>query len=140
MMIEGRHHGDTLVLEILGALRWGNGRQPPSLRCAVEHGLTAGFRRMVLDLSDVSVMDSSALGDLAAALALATDAGCRVRLSGPKPPVLALLRAMRVEELAPVDADEGSALRALAGEKRESQGATTPPRPTPLRAVLAPLR
>jgi len=137
MMIEGRHHGEILVLEILGALRWGNGNDPPRLREAVEHGLTAGFRRMILDLSDVPAMDSSALGDLAAALALAGESGCRVRLSGPQPPVLVLLRAMGIDDLAPLDPDEASALRALTAVPLEKREATTPPAPGRLRVVPA---
>lgn len=141
MMIEGRHYRDILVLEITGALRWGRGRRTPSLRQAVEQGLRAGLRRMVLDLSHVSVMDSSALGDLAAAIALAEEASCRLRLSGPGPHVRVLLRAMRLDEQVPIDPDEASALRALgAGAADAGAGVTTPRAPEPPRVARASLR
>lgn len=140
-MIEGRQVRDTLVLEITGALRWRRGSQAPSLRQAVEQGLRAGLRRIILDLSHVSVMDSSALGDLAAAIALAEEASCRLRLSGPGPHVRVLLRAMRLDEQVPIDPDEASALRALGvGRSSAGEGATTPPKPEPPRVARAALR
>jgi anti-anti-sigma factor len=139
MMIEGRHCRDVLVLEIAGALRWEQKTRPPSVRKAVEQSLVAGVRRIVVDLSHVSVMDSSALGDLAAGVAAAEAAGCELRLSGPRPSVRELLRAMGLAERVPVDADEAAALRALGVEStaagREENPATTPPGPRLPRAA-----
>jgi anti-anti-sigma factor len=62
MVINERHNGDVLVLAPEGKITLGNGDQ--ELGEAVRQALEKGARKILIDFTKVSVLDSSGLGEL----------------------------------------------------------------------------
>lgn len=59
-----RTSGDVTVIELFGRLTLGDG--PPALRELLREVTSGGSRKIVLNLKDVSFVDSSGLGELVA--------------------------------------------------------------------------
>jgi anti-sigma B factor antagonist len=64
--------GDLAVLAMGGELDY---EVSPQLRARLDRAIAAGTRRLVLDLSDVTFIDSTAIGVLAGAIARLDQAG-----------------------------------------------------------------
>jgi anti-sigma B factor antagonist len=66
------------VLEVSGRITLGEGGI--TLRNAIKDALAAGAKNLILDLGEVSYMDSTGLGELTAALTSAKNHGAELKL------------------------------------------------------------
>ena len=112
MNIASRKQGGITILEIHGTITLG-----PSLR-AFQHRARRvlsepGCEGLVMNLSDVSSMDSAGIGALVMIHSSATRRGLRVVLVRPGERVKEVLRITRVDELFSIASDEHAAIRDL---------------------------
>ena len=96
-MLYVRHGQSAVVILPTGHL---DASVAPVLRAAVTQ--LADGQDMVVDLRDVSFVDSAPLGALVAGIRLVTSAGGRVSVICPRPGLLAVLRSTGIERLASV--------------------------------------
>lgn len=78
MNIETRTVGDVVVLELEGRLVRGVGDE--QLRSSLDDVFAEGHRKIVLDLSQVPVIDSSGIGELVAGKRVGDELGARIKL------------------------------------------------------------
>jgi anti-sigma B factor antagonist len=98
--------GDVSLIRAAGRLDMVSA---PGLRSIVADALAAGRTRLVVDLSDVAVMDSSGLGALVGCLKAARHAEGDLRLARPSAQVVSVLRLTNLDRvLAIVDAPEAA--------------------------------
>jgi len=131
MTYETRQVGNVTVLDINGridigvALAFGSGGQTP-LREVVRDLAQRGPKNIVLNLKDVSYIDSSGIGELVAAVTTLRNQGGDLKVVNPNLIVQKLLRVTRLDPLViDVRPDEASALASFAG-KGDSSAAATP--------------
>jgi anti-sigma B factor antagonist len=70
--------GDVIVVVASGKLTMGEGTS--TLRTKIRELVASGSRRIVLDMADLSYMDSSGLGELISAHTTVTTAGGEIKL------------------------------------------------------------
>lgn len=90
MEITERRSGDVVILEFSGRLSIGDGDKVARDRIATL--LAAGERKLLLGMAGVSVLDSSGVGELVAALNAAKEAGAEIRLAQLTPRVGEVLK------------------------------------------------
>jgi len=90
MEITERRSGDVVILEFSGRLSIGEGDKEARDRIATL--LAAGERKLLLGMAGVSVLDSSGVGELVAALNAAKEAGAEIRLAQLTPRVGEVLK------------------------------------------------
>jgi anti-sigma B factor antagonist len=84
-----REAGDAVVLEIMGRITLGAGST--TFRELISSIVRAGGKRIVLDLSHVSYIDSSGVGELVSATTTAGNSGAKLVLCHPAPRPMDLL-------------------------------------------------
>ena len=85
MKIQVRHELGVTVLEPKGKITIGVG--DVALREAVHESLTAGARNILVDLSEVTTIDSSGIGELVSAFTTVTNRGGKLKLVNLPPKV-----------------------------------------------------
>jgi anti-sigma B factor antagonist len=88
--------GDVAVLRLVGRL---NMVAAPRLKSDIDQTVTEGRPRIVVDLSEVSFMDSSGLGTLIAGLKKARQAGGDVRITGVTQQVATVLALTNLDRV-----------------------------------------
>lgn len=78
----------------------------------------SGARRLVIDLKNVSYIDSASIGCLIDIHHLLEERGGSVKLSGPKPRVQTMLSMVLVDKILDVYKDEAAALAAFGASGR----------------------
>lgn len=73
-----RHMDGVTVLEVAGRITLGDGGV--TLRDAIQAALGTGAKRLLLDMGNVTYMDSSGVGELTAAYTSAKNKGCALKL------------------------------------------------------------
>ena len=96
MRIDDRQAGDVLVLMVRE--RRLDARGAPELKAALAGYVGRGFEWLVLDLSEVEFVDSSALGAVVSGLKLLGRRGDLV-ISGAREPVRALFALTRMDRV-----------------------------------------
>jgi anti-sigma B factor antagonist len=76
--------------------------------------LQQGRRQILLNLQDVSYIDSSGIGELVGAFTSVQGYGGQLRLLNPVAKVVNVLRLTRLDHLFPVETDEASAIQSFA--------------------------
>lgn len=76
--------------------------------------LQQGRRQILLNLQDVSYIDSSGIGELVGAFTSVQGHGGQLRLLNPVAKVINVLRLTRLDHLFPVETDEASAIQSFA--------------------------
>lgn len=89
MEIRQRLIGTVAVLTLTGRLTVSD--EPALLKTEVADAIRRGARNVLLDLSDVSYIDSTRIGELIASHITVTRQGGRLKLLGTPPRVLELL-------------------------------------------------
>jgi anti-sigma B factor antagonist len=89
MKIDGRTSGEVTILEPKGKLLIGEG--DVALREAVDSALAEGARRLLVDLSQVTRMDSSGMAELIAAFNKARELGGALKLMNLPPRIQNIL-------------------------------------------------
>lgn len=85
MAITTRQAGDVTILAIRGKITIGVGEV--ELRNAVQQTLDSDVHQLILNLRDVSTIDSSGVGELVSAYTTASNRGCRLKLCELPPKV-----------------------------------------------------
>lgn len=106
MHIEQRAVGNVMVVDVQGQIRLGEG--DVLLRDKLQSLIHQGYKHLVLNLSNVSYVDSAGLGEIAHAYATATRHGGTLKLAGLTKRIkdlLAITRLLLVFETFDTDAD-----------------------------------
>lgn len=90
---ELRREGDQASIRLSGDL---TALIVPDLQAELKQTLSKGARRLIFDLSDTAMLDSSGIGLLIAALNSATQNGGEVRVINVAPEIFRLLQHMRL--------------------------------------------
>jgi anti-sigma B factor antagonist len=106
--INVRRRGDVQLIELRGALRLGDGVE--SLRAAVEEAFATGDTKIVVNLAEVPMIDSSGIGVLVKCMASAKQRGGAVKLVNPSKFAVQTLRLVGVLNLFQVFDDEAAAV------------------------------
>ncbi|MCC6129309.1 MAG: STAS domain-containing protein [Acidobacteria bacterium] len=111
-MLSHRSAGPVEVVSFSGAL---DAAATPSARRDLKAILEGGRNRILVDLSQVTFMDSSGLSILVTALKAARAQGGDVLLLSPAPIVRTLVRLTRLDRVLQCVEDESAALAKLGG-------------------------
>jgi anti-sigma B factor antagonist len=109
--ISRQHQGDIAVLALSGEIRMNDGDL--ALARGVDEILATGGRKIVLDLSKVSYIDSSGLGRLVAEAKRIRQQGAVMRLAGLTPRIHQLLATLNIKALFEIFDNVEAALRSF---------------------------
>jgi len=113
MHLEVRQNGDVVILDLKGKLTAGLGDQ--LLREAIDELLAESKKKVLLNLSDVSFLDSAGVGELVAGLRTANRFGARLKLLNLGERVYSTLDMARLLPTFEIYRDEAEALRSFEG-------------------------
>jgi len=108
MKIPARHDSGVTILEPKGKLTIGVG--DVALREAVHEALDAGSKDILINLKEVSTMDSSAIGELVSAYTTVTHRGGTLKLLRLPPKVQDILQITQLVTVFDVFDEEDEAL------------------------------
>ena len=120
-----RQSGDVTIIDLKGpitlseALAHGSDSgeksetRPMLVGEIVRRLLQQGRRQILLNLQDVSYIDSSGIGELVGAFTSVQGHGGQLRLLNPVAKVINVLRLTRLDHLFPVETDEASAIESF---------------------------
>ncbi|HKC13058.1 MAG TPA: STAS domain-containing protein [Vicinamibacteria bacterium] len=109
MHVEIRRSGDVVIVDLKGKLSAGLGDQ--ILRDTIDELLAEDKRKILLNLSEVSFLDSAGVGELVAGLRTARRFGAELKLLNQSPRVHSTLYMARLLPIFEVYAEETEALR-----------------------------
>ena len=112
MDINVRRRSEVQIIELRGQLRLGPAVD--NLRKVIEEALGEGDNRMVLNLADVSMIDSSGIGLLVRGLASAKERGGNLKLVKPSKFAVNTLKMVGVLNLFQVFDDDDAAVQSFA--------------------------
>ncbi len=119
MHVTVRKANDVVIVDLDGKLTLGLGDQ--ILREAVDELLAEGWRKIVLNLSKVSFMDSAGVGELVASLRTAASFGARLKLVNASERAHSTLYIARLLPVFEIHRDEREALVDFAKDPGPSQ-------------------
>jgi anti-anti-sigma factor len=111
MHVEVRQNGDVVIVDMKGKLTAGLGDQ--ILRDTVDELLAENRKKILLNLSEVSFLDSAGVGELVAGLRTAQRFGAQVKLLNLSDRVKSTLYMARLLPIFELYADEAEALKAF---------------------------
>lgn len=78
MNVNVRQAGDVTILDLKGKITIGSG--DVALRNAIQEVMNNGAKKILINMADVSTIDSSGIGELVSAYTTATNRGARLKL------------------------------------------------------------
>ena len=102
------------ALAYAGAEPHQNRNPPLDLGSLIRDLLHRGHRKILLNLSEVSYIDSTGIGELVGAFTTVREKGGVLKLLNPAVRVVYVLRITRLDRFFPVESDEAAALRSFA--------------------------
>ena len=108
MKIDARHEQGVTILQPKGKITIGVG--DVALREAVTEALEAGARNMVVNLSGVSTIDSSGIGELVSAFTTVKNRGGQLKLCSLPPKVTDILQITQLISVFEVHDNEQEAV------------------------------
>jgi len=108
MKVDVRHVDDVIIVDLEGRLVMGVGDE--LLRDVMDEIIAEGWRKIILNLRDVTIMDSSGIGEVVSSWKLAQRFGGAVKLLRPTPSVTRTLRLTQLLPLLEVFDDEDEAV------------------------------
>ena len=107
-----QHHGDRAVVQVSGEVDLAT---CPQLRAQLIELVDQGVYHLIVDLEQVSFLDSSGIGVLIGALRRLREHGGSLRLTAPSPPVRRVLELTGVTTILPTSAtlDEAAPVETL---------------------------
>jgi|SRR5271163_1445491 len=112
LRLNTRHVGDVAVIDVAGRLTLGEGSG--AIREEVQGLLNNGQKKILMNLADVSYIDSSGIGELVADFTSMTNAGGALKLMGISKGVKELLRVTKLTNIFEVHQDEADGLSSFA--------------------------
>ena len=112
MKVDVRHVDDVIIVDLEGRLVMGVGDE--ILRDVVNELLAENWKKIVLNLREVSIMDSSGIGEVVSSWKLAQRFGASVKLLKPGPHIQRTLRLTPLLPLLEVFDDENAAVASFA--------------------------
>jgi anti-sigma B factor antagonist len=103
-----RVSGNVLILDMVGTLKLGDGTA--EFRAAIRKYLDEGQRRILLNLAELTHLDSSGIGELVSAYATAKREGGEVKLLKLSRAVDNALLATKLYTIFDIHTDEGEAV------------------------------
>ena len=113
-----RQAGDVTILDLAGrisvgeALAFGPG-SGTVLGDVIRELANKGHRKILLNLRDVKYIDSSGMGDVVRSFTSLRRQGGDLKLFGPTPPVLEVLRITNLHKVLEIKDDEASAVQSF---------------------------
>ena len=123
-----RQTGDVTIIDLKGPITLGEalaygmeseekagaGPRPVVVGEIVRRLLQEGRRKILINLHDVSYIDSSGIGELVGAFTSVQGRGGQLKLLNPAAKVVNVLRLTRLDHLFPVETDEATAIQSFA--------------------------
>src|SRR5436190_2751308 len=106
-----RQVGDVTVIDVAGRITLGEGSS--ALRDAMRELIGKGQKQILLNLGDVSYIDSSGIGELVSGFTTVTNAGGNLKLLNLNKRVKDLLQITKLYTVFDVYEDEASAIRSF---------------------------
>ena len=78
MNVNVRQAGDVTILDLKGKITIGSG--DVALRQAIQEVMGSGANKVLINMADVTTIDSSGIGELVSAYTTATNRGARLKL------------------------------------------------------------
>lgn len=108
MKIPSRHREGVTILEPKGKITIGLG--DVALREAVQEAVGAGSKKILIDLSGVTTMDSSGIGELVSTYATVTNRGGKLKLLNLPPKIADIMQVTQLITVFEVYDDEDEAV------------------------------
>jgi anti-anti-sigma factor len=108
MKINVRHNGGVTILDIAGKVTIGEG--DIALRQAVRSELSHGHKNLLVNLSEVTTIDSSGVGELVSSYTTVTQQGGKLKLLNPPQKVGDILQITQLITIFEVFDDEENAV------------------------------
>jgi len=107
-----RQVGDVSVVDVAGRITLGEGSS--SLRDTIRELLTKGNKKVLLNLGEVSYIDSSGIGELVSAFTSVTNGGGQLKLLNLTKKVTDLLQITKLYTVFEIFDNEATAVRSFA--------------------------
>lgn len=107
-----RRAGDVAIVDLAGRITLGEGSG--LLRNTIKELISSGQKNILVNLKDVTYLDSAGLGELVGAYASVTNAGGSIKLLNPQAKVHDLLQITKLYTVFVAFDDEPEALRSYA--------------------------
>lgn len=117
MHVDVRKADDVVIVDLDGKLTMGLGDR--ILREAIDELLAENWKKIILNLSRVTFMDSAGVGELVASLRTADSFGARLKLVNASERAHATLYMARLLPVFEIHGEEQEALRDFRRETRE---------------------
>lgn len=112
IQVTTRQVGDVSVIDVTGRITLGEGAS--TLRESIRDLVAKGNKKILLNLSDVSYIDSSGIGELVSGFTTVTNQGGVLKLLGLTKRVKDLLQITKLYTVFDVYDEETSAIRSFA--------------------------
>lgn len=109
--LNNRQVGDVTVMDVAGRITLGEGSS--MLRDALRDLIAKGNKKILLNLGDVSYIDSSGIGELVSGYTTVTNAGGSLKLLNLTKRVKDLLQITKLYTVFDVHDDEAGAIRSF---------------------------
>jgi anti-sigma B factor antagonist len=109
--LNSRQVGDVTVVDLAGRITLGEGSS--TMRDALRELLAKGNKKILLNLGEVSYIDSSGIGELVSAFTTVTNQGGQLKLLGLNKRVKDLLQITKLYTVFEVHDDESGAVRSF---------------------------
>ena len=106
-----RQVGDVTVIDLAGRITLGEGSS--TMRDALKDALAQGHKKILLNLGEVSYIDSSGIGELVSAFTTVTNQGGQLKLNGLNKRIKDLLQITKLYTVFDVYDEEPTALRSF---------------------------
>lgn len=107
-----RQVGDVTVLDVAGRITLGEGSS--ALRDVLRDTLGKGHKKILLNLGEVTYIDSSGIGELVSGFTTVTNSGGQLKLLGLTKRVQDLLQITKLYTVFDVHEEEAHAIRSFA--------------------------
>jgi anti-sigma B factor antagonist len=111
MKVSVRQKEGVTILDLKGKITIGVG--DVALRDAVQEALTVGAQNILINLQDVTTIDSSGIGELVAAYTTVSKRGGKLKLYGIPPKVGDILQITQLVTVFDIHDDEDEAIKSF---------------------------
>ncbi len=109
--LTSRQVGDVTVIDAAGRITLGEGAS--AFRDTIRKCIAQGDKKLLLNLSDVSYIDSSGIGELVSGFTTITNSGGKLKLVGLSKRIKDLLQITKLYTVFEVYDDEAEAVRSF---------------------------